>query len=118
MPGSPNKAAVVSVLQRGGRVQSMHVERVTAEKLKPIIREMVDKSAHLMTDSGTCLKFTSKEYKYDQVNHKAGKYVRYEDGICITTNAVEGFFGNLKGGHQRRLALSKTSTPALLFERV
>jgi transposase-like protein len=47
------KAAVVSVLQRGGRVQSMHVERVTSENLKPIIQGMVDESAHLMTDSDT-----------------------------------------------------------------
>lgn len=35
------KAAVVSVLQRGGRVQSLHVEKVTADNLKPIIKKMV-----------------------------------------------------------------------------
>lgn len=29
-----NKQSVVSVLQRGGRVQSRHIERVTAENLK------------------------------------------------------------------------------------
>ena len=45
-----NKAPVVSVLQRGGRVQSMHVERVTSRNLKPIIKQMVDESAHVMTD--------------------------------------------------------------------
>jgi len=44
-----NKASVVSVLQRGGRVQSMHVERVTAENLRDVINKMVDESAHLMT---------------------------------------------------------------------
>jgi transposase-like protein len=93
-----DKAAVVSVLQRGGRVQSIHVERVTSENLKPIIQEMVDESAHLMTDSGTALKFASDERKHDKVNHTRGEYVRYEDGVCISTNAVEGFFGNLKRG--------------------
>ena len=92
------KAPVVSVLQRGGRVQSMHVERVTAENLKPVIQAMVDESAHLMTDSGTVLKFSSKERKHDKVNHSRGEYVRYEDGVCISTNSVEGFFGNLKRG--------------------
>src|SRR5438128_1890628 len=30
-----NKQAVVSVLQRGGRVQSKHIQRVTSENLKP-----------------------------------------------------------------------------------
>jgi transposase-like protein len=42
-----NKAAVASVLQRNGRVQSMHVERVAAENLKPIIEQMVCESAHI-----------------------------------------------------------------------
>ena len=50
-----NKAAVVSVLQRGGRVQSMHVPRVTAENLKPIVEQMVSEEAHVMTDSATTL---------------------------------------------------------------
>jgi len=93
-----NKAAVVSVLQRGGRVQSTHVKRVTSANLKPVIREMVDKSARLITDTGTCLKFAEKEFKHDRVNHSAGEYVRYEDGVCITTNAVEGYFSILKRG--------------------
>ncbi len=94
-----NKAPVVSVLQRGGRVQSMHVERVTSENLKPIIKQMVDESAHLMTDSGTVLAFAKKEVqKHDKVNHREGEYVRYEDGVCISTNTVEGYFGILKRG--------------------
>ena len=93
-----DKAAVVSVLQRGGRVQSMHMERVTSENLKPVIQQMVDESAHLMTDSRTALRFASNERKHDKVNHARGEYARYEDGVCISTNAVEGFFGNLKRG--------------------
>ncbi|HTR38555.1 MAG TPA: IS1595 family transposase [Bryobacteraceae bacterium] len=92
------KEAVVSVLQRGGRVQSMHVEKVTAKTLKPVVRQMVDESAHVMTDSGTALKFTHKEYRHDMVNHSAGEYVRYEDGVMISTNSIEGFFGILKRG--------------------
>src|ERR1700733_8039612 len=51
-----NKAAVVSVLQRGGRVQSRHVERVTADNLKPIVNQMIAEDAHVMTDSSTVLK--------------------------------------------------------------
>jgi transposase-like protein len=31
-----NKAPVVSVLQRGGRVQSRHIQKVTAENLRPM----------------------------------------------------------------------------------
>jgi len=93
-----NKAPVVSVLQRGGRVQSIHMERVTAENLKPVIEKMVDESAHLMTDTATVLKFAGKTRKHSQVNHSAKEYVRNEGGVKITTNAVEGYFGNLKRG--------------------
>jgi transposase-like protein len=93
-----NKAAVVSVLQRGGRVQSRHVERVTAQNLKPIIEQMVAEDAHVMTDSSTVLKGAMRGWKHDQVNHRAEEYVRYENGVCITTNSIEGYFATLKRG--------------------
>lgn len=93
-----NKASVVSVLQRGGKVQSRHVERVTAENLKPMVEAMVSETAHVMTDSSTTLKGALKGRRHDQVNHFENEYVRYEDGLCITTNGIEGFFANLKRG--------------------
>lgn len=96
--GISNKAAVVSVLQRGGRVQSIHVNKVTAQNLRPIINEMVDEAAHLMTDTSSVLIKSGSERKHDKVNHSKDEYVRYEDGLCITTNGVEGFFANLKRG--------------------
>src|SRR5438105_144628 len=77
---SSNKAAVVSVLQRGGRVQSHHIERVTAENLKPVINQMVAEDAHVMTDSSTVLAGALMTRRHDQVNHTAKEYVRYEDG--------------------------------------
>jgi transposase-like protein len=93
-----NKAAVVSVLQRGGRVQSRHVERVTAENLKPMIHQMVDEQAHVITDSSTVLRGALTIRRHDQVNHSVKEYVRYEDGVCITTNTIEGYFATLKRG--------------------
>src|SRR5712672_973167 len=36
--------------------------------------------------------------EHDQGNHVAKEYVRYEDGICITTNTIEGYFATLKRG--------------------
>jgi transposase-like protein len=93
-----DKAAVVSVLQRGGRVQSRHVERVTADNLREIVRETVAEDAHVMTDTSMALKGALTPRKHDQVNHKAKEYVRYEDGVCITTNTIEGYFATLKRG--------------------
>jgi transposase-like protein len=93
-----NKAAVFSVLQRDGAVRSRHVERVTAENLRPIIEEMIADDAHIMTDTSTVLASALKNRKHDQVNHVAKEYVRYENGKCITTNSIEGFFSLLKRG--------------------
>jgi transposase-like protein len=92
------KEAVVSVLQRGGRVQSRHIQKVSAKTLRPIINEMVDEQAHLMTDTSTVLKSAGAKRKHSQVNHNKKEYSRYEDGICISTNSVEGYFANLKRG--------------------
>lgn len=95
-----NKASVFSVLQRGGDVRSRHIQKVTAENLKPVIEQMIAEDAHVMTDSSTALTrvFKERNQKHDQVNHHRDEYVRYEDGKCITTNTVEGFFSLLKRG--------------------
>ena len=75
------------------------MERVTAENLKDVVDTMVDEDAHVMTDSSTVLKkaFLGRR-THSQVNHTDKEYVRYEDGVCITTNAIEGYFATLKRG--------------------
>lgn len=94
-----NKAAVVSVLQRGGAVRSFHVERVTAKNLKPIVQEMVSYDAHLMTDTSGVGKSVAGKRKHSQVNHTGKEYVRTENGEKISTNTVEGYFSILKRGN-------------------
>ena len=32
------------------------------------------------------------------MNHKADEYVRWEEGVCVTTNTIEGYFSILKRG--------------------
>ncbi len=97
-PGA-GKAIVTALVQRGGKVRSMHVERVTAETLRPILDEYLADGAHLMTDSAAGLKKSGKDqWKHDTVNHTAKEYVRYENGVCISTNTVEGYFALLKRG--------------------
>ncbi len=93
------KAAVVSVLQRGGSVRSQHIERVTAKTIRPIIEEMVAKDAHLMTDDSNVLKSVGRTRRHSRVNHSADEYVRRENGECITTNTVESYFAILKRGN-------------------
>lgn len=51
-----NKAPVVALVQRDGSVRSQHIERVTADNLRPIIRRTVDADAQVMTDTSFTLK--------------------------------------------------------------
>lgn len=44
------KRPVFALVKRGGEVRSFHVDRVTAENLGGILKEHVDRSAHLCTD--------------------------------------------------------------------
>lgn len=92
-----DKAAVFSIVQRGGKVYSRHIETVTAKSLKAVIDDVVAADAHLMTDTGALRKKTSGR-THSLVNHRADEYVRYEEGVCISTNTIEGFFANLKRG--------------------
>ena len=94
-----NKAAVATVLQRGGLVRSTHVERVTAKTIKPIIEEMVGKDAHIITDDAWVSKGFGKMRRHSTLNHSAKEYVRREGGEVITTNTVEGYFAILKRGN-------------------
>jgi hypothetical protein len=92
------KAAVVSVVQRGGNVYSRHIERVTADNVSEVINSIVCADAHLITDTGVLAKRKMGFKQHSLVNHTADEYVRYEEGFCVTTNTVEGYFSLLKRG--------------------
>lgn len=93
-----DKKAVVSMVQRGGEVRSYHVQKVTSKTLGPILRYNIEYGARVMTDSGTALHGAIHPRQHDQVNHRGDEFGRYENGVCITTNSVEGFFSLLKRG--------------------
>jgi transposase-like protein len=93
-----NKAAVVALVQRDGSVRSHHVQKVTAANLRPIIDSSILPNAVIMTDSGTALKRVLMGRAHYQINHFQEEFVRRENGLLITTNTVEGFFGLLKRG--------------------
>ena len=48
--GSVGKAPVVSLVERGGKVRSMHLPEVTAKTLKPVLKTHINKQTYLMTD--------------------------------------------------------------------
>jgi len=93
-----NKAAVFAVVQRGGKVYSRHIEKVTAENLKTVLNEVCHADAHLITDTGVLRNKTTGKRQHSLVNHTSDEYVRYEEGFCVTTNTIEGYFALLKRG--------------------
>jgi len=91
----PPKEAVMSLIERGGKVRSYHVPEVTATTLKPIIVEAIAKDTHFRTDeSGVDWKVGEEFASHRTVIHSIGEYVRGD----AHTNTVEGCFSIFKRG--------------------
>lgn len=94
-PHFSKKQKVVSLVQRGGKVRSFKVERVTRETIKPILERNIARDAHLMTDGASVYRKLNLGFaSHERVNHAAGEYVR---GVAHT-NTIEGFFSVFKRG--------------------
>lgn len=92
------KTPVVGGVERDGRVKARVVRTTRAVDMLSILDDMVDKSAHLITDESGIYKVIGKEYaSHQRLKHALGQYVKYTmDGECITTNRIEGFWAGLK----------------------
>jgi transposase-like protein len=93
-----NKTAVVSLVERGGRVRSQVAHKVTGDALGQLLKQHVAETAHLNTDESPLYKKVGKAFaSHDTVNHGAEEYARRdESGRLASTNTAEGFFGNSK----------------------
>lgn len=94
-----NKAPVVALVERRGRVRSTVVEKVTGATLDRLLKEHVDRAAHLNTDESPLYTKPGKAFaSHDTVNHSREEYARHdgETGRDASTNTAEGFFGNTK----------------------
>jgi transposase-like protein len=95
--GGVGKQMVFSLVERGGKVRSMHLSTITAANLRPILNEQIKDIANtrLMTDGEGQYRLVAPMFaSHEVVNHGAGEYVRGD----VTTNTVEGFFSLLKRG--------------------
>jgi len=98
--GTDHKHAVLSLVERGGKVRSVHVCDVTAKTLVPIVNENIAKEATAMTDDAATYYQKLESFAgHETVNHSAEEYVRHEEGKpVIHTNTVEGYFSIFKRG--------------------
>jgi transposase-like protein len=94
--GGVGKQMIVSLVERGGKVRSMHLTSIDSANLWPILRSQMDPATtRLMTDGEGQYRKLSKMFKsHDAVNHSIGEYVRGN----AHTNTVEGYFSILKRG--------------------
>ena len=93
--GYAHKRAVVSLVERGGKVRSFHVDKATKASVQPIVRANIARESRLMTDeSGLYHQISSAFAEHLSVVHSVGEYARGD----AHTNTVEGFFSIFKRG--------------------
>jgi len=91
------KKAVLSLVERDGRVASFHVANITSETVRPIIVQNADRASALMSDESRVYPVVGKEFaSHGTVNHSANEYVRL--GSFMHINTAENFFSILKRG--------------------
>ncbi len=90
-----HKHAVFSLVERGGRARSFHVDTVTATKLAEILKANANIESTLNTDEALRYRKVGREFaQHLVVNHSKGVYVDRP----ATTNTVEGFYSIFKRG--------------------
>jgi transposase-like protein len=93
--GYAHKHAVVSLVERGGKVRSHHVNDVNSGTLRPILKAQIDAASWLNTDESSVYRSIGKEFRHHfTVEHGIGEYVRGG----AHTNTIEGFFSIFKRG--------------------
>ena len=93
--GTGHKHAVLSLVERGGEVRSVHVDDVKADTLVGIVNRNIDREARVMTDDAATYYQKLGEFaEHGVVNHSADEWVRGD----IHTNTVEGYFSIFKRG--------------------
>lgn len=81
------------------RSRAMVRQRVTAENLRPILREHIETGTTLNTDEAVVYYYLGQEFGgHHTINHAKEEYSKVVDGVHVTTNTVEGYFATLKRG--------------------
>ncbi len=94
--GSERKTPVVALVQRGGKLRTKVVQRVTARNLKAAMDEAVDADSRLMSDDFRSYRALGRYFKggHQFVRHSMKEYARGD----VHVNTCESFFSLLKRG--------------------
>lgn len=93
--GIGNKRAIVSLVERDGRVRSFHPAQADGETVTKIVRDNIARETRLHTDESKLYHRVGKEFAaHETVNHADYEYARGD----VTTNTVESYFSLFKRG--------------------
>lgn len=93
--GVGQKRAIVSLVERGGKVRSFHVPRADKATVAKIVTDNIHHESRLHTDESR-LYLGANEFfaSHETVNHSRKEYARGD----VTTNSAEGYFSIFKRG--------------------
>ena len=92
---SVNKRAIISLVERGGKVRSFHVPRADKATVMRIVRENISRESRLHTDESKLYVGAFDLFAaHETVHHGAKEYARDD----VTTNSAEGYFSVFKRG--------------------
>jgi transposase-like protein len=90
-----DKMKVMTLVERGGKARSVHIDRATSAELNRVLVAKADPQSSLMTDDFAAYRRPGRRFaSHETVNHSAEEYVRGS----AHTNTVEGFFSIFKRG--------------------
>ena len=93
--GFHHKNAVLTLVdRRSGEARSVHIDKLDAFAIVPIVRQNVARDASVVTDEAAHYSELEMDYAHSTVNHSAEEWARGD----IHTNTVEGFFSIFKRG--------------------
>jgi transposase-like protein len=92
--GTGHKMAVLSLVERGGKVRSFKIDAVTRATIQTVLHKHVAPDSRFMTDDATHYGHGIGIANHERVNHSAGEYARGD----VSTNTIEGFFSIFKRG--------------------
>jgi len=91
--GGMDKAVVVGMVERDGRVRAIHVSARRKKELQAAIRENVEAGSAIFTDELKSYEGLAKDYDHAVIDHA----VEYVHGN-VHTNTIENFWSLLKRG--------------------
>ncbi len=93
--GQGHMNAVLTLVERGGKSRTFHVDGTRVADLAPVIRANIAREAKIMTDTASWYTALGREFaSHETINHTIDEYVRGN----VHTNTVEGFFSIFKRG--------------------